>query len=230
METQTSTFPTKPLLTPDQVSAAKEEINGLEGKLQNPLIQDKGQVYKQLMHAQKLFAEQAPRPPESTDEEGRMVRRADQLLAEIVEGMPSQEEMRKAPPGAVDKHMRWEKRNKQKIMEWKHIRRRLTAGSSERDAANLEQHRPVSSTLNMDNAQITGKQFYMPATTSPVVTFSDEQLAFLKSAGIEPALLSNAQRAQVKDTMTGGGIGLEAAPKKNKGGRPKKVKPEQPKE
>jgi hypothetical protein len=36
--------------------------------------------------------------------------------------MPSQEEMRKAPPGAVDKHMGWEKRNKPKIAEWKNLR------------------------------------------------------------------------------------------------------------
>ena len=53
--------------------------------------------------------DQLPQPPVSGG------RRADgprgtELLNTILVGMPSQEEMRKAPPGAVDKHMKWEAR------------------------------------------------------------------------------------------------------------------------
>jgi hypothetical protein len=40
--------------------------------------------------------------------------------------MLSHEEMRKCPPGAVDRHRRWEKKNK-KILEWQNIQRRLNA-------------------------------------------------------------------------------------------------------
>lgn len=217
MQPQPNAFPTTSLLTPDQVSAATEEIKSLDAKLSNPLIQDKGQVRKQLQQAKKLFDQQAPRAPETSEEEGRMVRRSRELLNEILQGMPSQEEMRKAPAGAVDKHMRWERRNKPKIMEWKHIQRRLTAGSNERDAANLERFRPTSSTLNMDSAQIPGKQFFMPATSGPVVTFSNEQLEYLKSIGFEPALLSNDQRAMVKEAMNG--IGLAEPSKASQDGK-----------
>jgi hypothetical protein len=208
MESNTATFPTTPLLRPDQVEIARDEIKALEGKLQNPLIQDKGQVQKQLANARKLTEQQTPKPPLDAVEEGRMVTRSKELLEKILEGMPSQEEMRKAPPGAVEKHRAWERRNKPRILEWKNLQLRLTAGSGDRDAANLEKYRPTASTLNMDNAHIPGKQFYMPHTNGPAVTFSDEQLAFLKSQGFEPALMSNDQREVVKQHLTGGGIGL----------------------
>lgn len=213
METQV--FDTKPLLRPDQAQAAKEEIASLEAKLRNPLIQDKGQVQKQLVNARRLTEMQTPRAPETVEEEGRMVSRGKELLSKILEGMPSQEEMRKAPPGAVDKHLQWERRNKSRILEWKNIQLRLNAGSSERDIANLEKYRPTSSTLNMDGAQIQGKNFFMPETTGPSVVFNDEQIAFLKKLSPEIAdklgTLDNAQRQMVKDTIDGIGLAEPSA-------------------
>lgn len=210
MEAAASTFSTKPLLRPEQMENAKEEISSLEAKLVNPLIQDKGEVRKQLIRARKAMEDQTPRPPQNVEEEERLVRREKQLLDQILEGMPSQEEMRKAPPGAVDKHMSWERRNKQKILEWKNIRLRLTAGSGNRDAANLELHRPKASSLNMDNAQIPGRQFFMPETSGPAVTFTDAQLALLRRLSPQladsVALMSNDQRQEVKDTITGIGL------------------------
>ena len=202
-------FDTKPLLRPAQIEDAKSEISSAEAKLQSPHIEDKGEVVKQLRRLKKSFAEQVPVAPESGEEEGRMVARSRQLLSEILVGMPSQEEMRKAPPGAVDKHMKWEKRNKPKILEWKNLQLRLTHGQDS-EAANLERHRPVTSSLNMDNAYIPGKQFFMPPVNAGLpVAFSDEQLAYLKSQGFEVAVMDNAQRAQVKEVLVGGGIGLD---------------------
>lgn len=207
-------FDTKPLFRPDQLQSAKEEIKSLESKLSNPLIQDKGEVNKQLRRARHTLEMQTPRPPSDGDEEGRMVARSEELLSDILQGMPSQEEMRKAPPGAVDKHIRWEKRNKLKILEYKNLQLRLNPG--ERDAANLERYRPTSSTLNMDNAQIQGKQFFMPATTGPGVTFNDAQIALLRQFSPQLAdalaLMSNTDRQQVKDAITGIGLAQEASP------------------
>ena len=209
---QTQSFPTKSLLRPDQVASTQEEIKNLEAKLVNKHIEDKGEVQRQLRRAKKDFENQVPLPPETGEEEGRMVRRSKELLTEIIPGMCSQEEMRKAPPGAVDKHMAWEKRNKARILEWKHIMCRLTAGSGNRDAANLEKHRPRDSTLSMDNAQIPGKQFFMPETAGLAVRFSDEQIAALRTLDPELAdrlsTLTNKQRTQVKDIVEG--IGLKA--------------------
>jgi len=217
----TQVFDTKPLLRPDQAQAAREEIASLEAKMTSPHIQDKGEVYRQLQRSKKLYEQQIPKPPANADEEGRMVARSRQLLNEILTGMPSQEEMRKAPPGAVDKHRSWEGRNKARILEWKNLQLRLRPG--ERDAANLEKHRPTASTLNMDNAQIQGKQFFMPATNGPAVVFSQEQIEYLKSLGFEPSLMSNDQRSAVKDHIENG-IGLANA----KQGKPKRtMSPEQ---
>lgn len=210
MEAQT-VFSTKPLLRPDQVSTAKGEIASLEAKLTNKHIEDKAEVQRQLRRARNDFETQVPVAP-TGDEAGRMVKRSKELLAEILVGMPSQEEMRKAPPGAVNKHLAWERANKARIQEWKHINLRLTAGSDDRDAANLEKYRPTGSTLNMDGAVIPGKQFFMPETTSPAVVFSDAQIELLRQ--LDPGLadrlstLTNSQRTIVKEAL--GGIGLDA--------------------
>lgn len=201
METQV--FDTKPLLRPAQVSEMENQVKIAEAKLTNPAIQDKGEARKQLIRARKSLEEQRPRPPVNSTEEGRMVAREAQLRSELLEGMPSQEEMRKAPPGAVDKHMGWEARNKLKVLEWKNLRLRLNPG--EREAANLERFRPVGSTLPMDNAVIPGKQIYIPDGVGATVTFSDAELAKLMK--IKPGLagsvglMSNEQRALVKDLL-----------------------------
>lgn len=204
-------FDTKPLYRPDQLQSAKEEIKSLEHKLSNPLIQDKAEVGKQLRRARHMLELQAPKPPATAEEEGRMVARSKQLLGEILEGMPSQEEMRKAPPGAVDKHMGWEKRNKLRILEYKNLQLRLNPG--ERDAANLERHRPRVSTLLMDNAQIQGRQFHMPETSGPSVVFNDAQIALLRQLSPQLAdmlaLMPNTDRQQVKNSIAGIGLAEE---------------------
>lgn len=210
---QTQTFDTKPLLRPDQLQSAQEEIKSLEHKLSNPLIQDKGEVHKQLRRARHTLETQTPRPPQNSEEEGRMVQRSKELLENILQGMPSQEEMRKAPPGAVDKHRQWEKRNKAKILEWKNLQLRLTVGSGDREVANLERHRPKASTLNMDSAQIQGRNFFMPETSGPSVVFSDAQLSVLRQFSPQLAdtlgMMNNDQRQQVKDVVVGIGLAHE---------------------
>jgi len=215
METQT--FSTAPLLRPRQVEEARAEIKTAEEKLKSPHIEDKGEVVRQLQRMRKSFEQQVPRPPASPDEEGAMVRRARALLAEIIPAMCSQEEMRKAPPGAVDKFMAGENSPamKSKILEWKNLQLRLKPG--EREAANIERHRPVMSTLNMDNAHVPGKLIFLPPADAGLpVTFSDAQLALIRAA--DPVLadrlgsLSNVRRADVKRVVDGDGIGLADKP------------------
>ena len=244
MQTQ-AVFDTKPLLRPAQIEETKSEINTLKAKMESPHIEDKGAVAAQLRRVSKSFEEQVPRAPESGEEEGRMVSRSRALLSKIMEGMPSQEEMRKAPPGAVTKHMQWEKRNKALIAEWKNLQLRLTHGQDP-EAANLERHRPVGSSLNMDNAYIPGKQFFLPPMGAGLpVVLSDAQMARLRAIDPEIAdmvgLMGNAQRAEVKDIIEDAGIGLTVDPvrsaagkagaekkaAKNKGGRPRKNPPKE---
>jgi hypothetical protein len=209
---ETAVFDTKPLLRPAQVEEAKNEIRAAEAKLDSKYIEDKGTVRKQLQRMRVTLESQLPQTPANPTEEGLMVARSRTLLDQIIQGMPSQEEMRKAPPGAVDKHVAWEKRNKLAIIEWKNLQLRLKPG--EQEAANLERHRPTGSSLSMDNAYIAGQQFHLPPTMNGLpAAFSEQQLAVL--ALIAPdirerlATLDNAQRASVKELVqTAQGIGL----------------------
>lgn len=75
--------------------------------------------------------------------------RAKELEADIKEGMPSAEVMRRNPPGAVDMHMRWEKAKKDKIIEWKNIRRLLEPDNDEKDYTNVEMLRSAGITRDM---------------------------------------------------------------------------------
>ena len=205
MEPAVQVFDTKPLLRPAQLEEMQNQVKIAEAKLTSPHITDKGAARMQLIRTRKTLEEQTPRAPVDAAEEGRMVAREKSLRDELITGMPSQEEMRKAPPGAVDKHMGWETRNKKKILEWKNLRLRLMPG--EREAANLERFRPVGSTLSMDNAVVSTKQIYIPDNVGDTVTFNDEELAALRA--IKPQLaesigaMSNGQRAVVKELVEG---------------------------
>lgn len=202
MQAQAPTvFDTKPLLRPKQLEDAKSELKALEAKITDKGIEDKAEAMRQYRRVSKSVNEQTPQPPVDAEEEGKMVARERELREKILEGMPSQEEMRKAPPGAVDKHIAWERRNKRNILEWKNIRLRLSHGE-EAEAANLERYRPTASTLSMDNAHIAGKNFFMPETTGPSVIITDEEYDILvKNApeiAFKLALLDNRQRTEVK--------------------------------
>lgn len=150
------------LLRPHQVNEMLSDKENLQHQLNNPLIKDKGMVTTQLRKLNHQLETQTPKPYVGKEVDSA-VQESERLKEELLQGMPSQEEMRKSPPGAVDKHRTWEKRNKAKLLKWKEIQLRLNAGSDENDVANFERYRPIGSTLNMANAVIPGKQYFMPS-------------------------------------------------------------------
>lgn len=200
------------LLRPHQVQEMRSEHQTLQAKLKHPDIQDKGSIVRQIRSLERSLNTDAPRAPDSVTEEARLVKREAELRTQWLDGMPSQEEMRKNPPGAVDKHRAWEKRHKKKLTEWKNIRLRLNVGSEDRDVANHERYRPTLNTLLMDNAQIQGKQFYFPQGDIPIRNvMSDADKARLVEI--------NARQEATES------LGLTVpATKKRRGGRPKKAK------
>ncbi len=206
MESEVVTNPKVSLLRPDQIDEMEGEREGLKRKLSNPNIEDKGVVAEQLRRLDNQLESQRPRDFGATEVDNA-VRREAQLRAEWTEGMLSAEEMRKCPPGAVDRHLAWEKKNKGKIAEWQNIQRRLNAGSDAREVASIERFRPLVSRMNMDNALIAGKQYMLPPVEAKRgVPFTDEQLALLKAISPEIAeriaTLTNEQRAEVKQELT----------------------------
>lgn len=201
-----------PLLRHDQVQQMEEDIRVCNEKLQNPRIEDKGVVRDQLNRIQRQLETQRPRPFASAEMDAA-VRREAELRDEISRGMLSHEEMRKSPPGAIDRHLQWERKNIKKIEEWQNIQRRMTAGSDDQESASVERFRPTNSTMNMDGALIAGKNFFLPPYGAGLpVTFSNDQLALLRQMNPDLAdrlaTLDNRTRAEVKDALDGKGIGL----------------------
>ena len=101
-------------------------------------------------------------PPEVSGEtrDALNVRRKE-LEEQIKMGMLPIEHMRRNPVGSVDQHRRWEKKNKNAILEWKNIKRTLERGSDDRDLSNVETLRPSmvqpsSAASFMGDAQIPG--------------------------------------------------------------------------
>lgn len=206
---------TKPLLRPAQAQEWREQATTLREMLSAPphianRIEDRGQLTKNLRALERDLQAQEPRPYGS-EELDAAVQRSDQLKEEILQGMPTQEEMRRNPAGAVDKHRRWEHRNKKKLNEWKNIQlRRHQTGDVDlpdaTDVANFEQFRPSggSQQLNMHNEQIAGRVQLGPVLgAGPSVVIGTAEAEFLETIApdisAKLALMTNEQRAMVKD-------------------------------
>ena len=203
MEAQTHA----PLLRIDQVEEMEGDREVLQRKLESKYIEDKGVVRDQLRRLERQLETQRPRPYAS-EEIDAAVKREVLLRSKWTEGMLSQEEMRKCPPGAVDRHRAWERKHKRAIAEWQNIQRRLNAGGEDREAASIERFRPTTSTMNMDGAQIPGKNFHLPPPDAALgVTFTEAEMAALRT--LNPALAeklalyTNAERAEVKTVLSG---------------------------
>jgi hypothetical protein len=152
----------KPFLRPRQVVELESDKAVLERQLTDPQIEDKGRVRTSIRKVEHQLQSESP-PDLNPEQRAKAAKREKELREEMRHGMPSQEEMRRAPPGALGKHQAWEKRNKRKLSLWKNLVLSIHKGSQDPDLANFERFRPVSSTLSMAGAQIEGKQFYFPS-------------------------------------------------------------------
>lgn len=140
------------------------------------------------------------------------VRREAELRERITNGMPTYAEMRRNPPGALEKQLAWQERTSNDVEEWKNVRRRLWAGGqitenvSDGSIANIEMLRQHGgpNELSMDSAQIPIARTYSGlGGRSSVLT--DEEIQLLKKLAPKLAqalpLLSADQRDEVKDAL-----------------------------
>jgi hypothetical protein len=174
-------------------------------------IQDPATMMATLKRIERSLERDTPRAYDGPQLDAA-VKREKELRDQWLQGMPTHEEMRRNPPGALDKHMQWEGRNKAKIAEWKNIMRRLWASNavpssvSDGSVANIEMHRPRGGAgeLSMDGAQIPRTVTYS-GLGGRSVPFSDEQLAFLAKfyPGIHSQLplMSADSRDEVKTAL-----------------------------
>lgn len=205
------------LLRPSQVADIKAEIKRIEEiEAAPPFVRNQVDMPRMARYgrdlARKLDAE-APKPLRADEIDGAVRREQELRETMAADGMPTQAEMRRNPPGAVEKHRRWEARNKPRVKEWKNLRLRLAATGAlpdclpdSTDAASIERFRPShhSGEMNLDVAQITGKTFLMPDKPQSVV-LTDAEIELIRQASPETAdklaLMSAGTRAQLKDAV-----------------------------
>lgn len=204
---------TAPYLKVSQIEEMQGEKRRLSETLNAPphlrrALQDPAQMMKTLRGIEKSLSEDSPVPYQGAEKDAA-VKREKELREKFSATMPTQAEMRRNPPGALDKHIMWERDNEDDVGEWKNIRRRmlesgmLPGSMSERSASNIELYRPAggSGELNMDNAQIPqARTFYGLGGRSTPLT--DDELAVLKMLAPaiyeKVALLSAEQRDEIK--------------------------------
>jgi hypothetical protein len=134
----------------------------LEDRRPGVRIEDRGAMQKREQDLGRIV--DAKVAPDLTPEQRDAVAKEEKELREKWrEGMPSFAEMRRKPSGAVGKHMRWEKANKNRILRWKNCVLMLNKGNDDPDIANIEMHRPRTSTLNMEDAAIPGRNYDIPS-------------------------------------------------------------------
>lgn len=149
-----------------------DEIENEKRVIENTLdqnsraVQDRGNLQSHLRRIDTQLNTQAP-PECSGEDRDRMVKENREIEARLVPGMPSDEEMRRNPPGVVGRHMRHEKRAKSKdhfkegdLARWKNNQLTLNKGDEDPDIANFERLRPIHNMGSMQGAQIPGTQYF----------------------------------------------------------------------
>ncbi|KKM70370.1 hypothetical protein LCGC14_1441420 [marine sediment metagenome] len=211
----------RPVLHPRQVADLRQLKAEREAQLSAPphirnQIQDVGAIVKEIRDIDGTLDKQAPRPI-SADQMDEAVKLEATLRESWLKGMPTQAEMRRNPPGAVDKHRKWEKLTKSNVLLWKGLRRRLHASgvsdyglNDESDVSNVEKFRPRGGggELNLNPAQIEGKIIELPPVgAGQAVVFNDADIERLTKIDPEIAAslgtLPNDTRRRILDLLHG---------------------------
>lgn len=218
--------PIKNLWRNTQVDDTKQEIRQMKAMLEGDAAYRKHITDINGMKARhdrlaRQLEEFTPRAYAEEDKD-RATRRFRALAEEIKVGMPSQEVMRRNPPGAVQRNIWWQEKNKRNIQEYKHIGLRLQAGGDVDDPtigdaiSNVEMLRPATTShdsTEMDRAQIPKtKDIHLNENRSVVITEAEEEVLHQIDPDLAGMLatLSADQRQLIKDAV-GKVIAAEAA-------------------
>lgn len=147
-------------LKPGQRAEKQREIAEIRAQLDDPLIrkriQNPGALIARNKAQQRDLDTQSP-PPLTPGLRDKLARLDRLLVDRISDGMPTGEQMRRKPPGAVDQHTAWDRANKRHVLMWKAGRRLLHPDSDAVDLCNVEQLRRPGLTNNLHvDAQLPG--------------------------------------------------------------------------
>lgn len=142
-------------LRPTLLAQLHDEAKNIDEMLQHDrsAFEDVGAARRRRQVIQQQI--DAGTPPDTNPEQRSIIAKTErQLRREMMDGMPSQEEMRRNPRGAVSKHLDWERRNKAKLEVWRNCTYTLMKGATNDDIGSFERFRPRTSTLGMHDAAI----------------------------------------------------------------------------
>ena len=143
----------------DEIKAIDDMLNDGKSKIEN-----RADMNQRVQQLRQTLAHGAP-PDTTPDQRTALAKEEASLREEIKSEMLSQEELRKCPPGAIGAELKFQRRNKAKIIRWKNIMRTLHKGDDDPDISNMEKFRGKVNRLNMDNAVIPGKQHFLSPDT-----------------------------------------------------------------
>ncbi|MCI0559330.1 MAG: hypothetical protein MN733_12620 [Nitrososphaera sp.] len=148
------------LLRWNQRELLKSDIEGYDRSLADAKGPDRAVLLNRKRRSEQQLATQSPESLTS-QEKDKLHALEKKLRNRIVENMPTEEVMRKNPPGAVDWNRRWLEANKKIISIWKNVRIQLNPDSQDRDLANIERYRPAGAVDKLrTDAQISGHMSY----------------------------------------------------------------------
>src|SRR3990167_7494775 len=151
---------TENLLRKRERDEISDQISRDKRLLDHPKIEDKTQVKKNIAISQGKLDRLSPEPL-SAPEKDKLAKLEKQLAAQIQEGMPTDETMRKNPVGAIHAHTTWERAKKKIIKMWKNVRIQLNPESDDADLANVERLRRHGQLDRLrTDAQIPGQMSY----------------------------------------------------------------------
>jgi hypothetical protein len=163
-------------LRQNQIEEIENEKRVLERTLQSREVQERGNLVNHLKRIDTQIESQSP-PDLTGEERDQITKECKEIEGRLQPMMPSDEEMRKNPPGVVGRHMRYEKAAKSKkyfkegdIFRWKDNQLALHKGDNDPDIANFERMRPHHNHGSMLGAQIPGQQFF---GTSPSPAYKE---------------------------------------------------------
>lgn len=143
-----------------QREETKDEIGKLQTVLEDPIarkaITDIGRVTRRIAGLRRDLKTQSPAPLTASQRD--KANKLNRLCREhFTQGMPTDEQMRRKPPGAVDHHRAWDEASKSSVLYWKATQILLHPESKDVDLCNIERFRPSPHTRNLDvDGQIPG--------------------------------------------------------------------------
>ncbi len=180
-----------------QIDEFENEKRVIENTLVSRDVQDRGNLQAHLRKIDHQIETQAP-PDLTPEDRDRLSQECREIEERLVPLMPSDEEMRKNPPGVVGRHMRWEKKAKSRdhfpegdIFRWKDNQLALHKGDEDPDIANFERMRPIHNMGSMLGAQIPGTQYHGTNPSDAYLKGYDEtfgkEVASVETAELDPA-------------------------------------------